>query len=119
MAAVAPDDFGHAVGANLSDEERRRLLTARWRPDRKEDFPVSHHTKKGVTRPRRLNVDHLQRYKWLAVPQMEGKRGPACSVCMLFGASDECGRRSGKGQALGKLGYLVILVIFHTLTNSL
>ena len=103
LSAGAHDDIGHAVGVSLDDKERRRFLKTRWRPVRKEDFPVSHHTKKGVVRPRRMNQNHLERFKWLAVSRLEGKRGGWCTDCVLFGVSKECGGKGGSGQAVGKL----------------
>lgn len=103
LSAGAHDDIGHAVGVSFDDKERRRFLKTRWRPVRKEDFPVSHHTKKGVVRPRRLNQNHLERFKWLAVSRLEGKRGAWCTDCVLFGVSKECGGRGGSGQVVGKL----------------
>ena len=68
-------------------------------------------------RPRRLNGDHLKRFKWLAVSRLGDRSGVWCSTCVLFGGGEGGGRGGSRNQPLGKL-VLRPLVDFSDLTGK-
>ena len=114
---VSPKDFGHVIGTATTDEQKMTALTDRWCPSGKEEYPVSYHKKQGVTRPRRLNGDHLKRYSWLAVSRLGDRSGAWCSTCVLFGGGESGGRGGSRNKPLGKL-VLRPLVDFSDLTGK-
>jgi hypothetical protein len=103
------DDFGYAVKIQyegiytLTEWDVHHFLKNRWKPNKKEDFPVSYHTKKGTVRPRSINANHFDQFPWLAISRLESHKGAWCAVCVLFKTSDEGGGRSGTGQRMGRL----------------
>ena len=86
-------DIGHLLkkfkNGDLSEAETRHCLTKRWALQESTQFPSSVHevrNKKGdkVSAVRRVMAEHLQKYSWLAVSNVDGCKGLWCAECVLF-----------------------------------
>ena len=106
----ANNDIGLAVGCRLETEHRAKFIHP-WRPLSQDEFPSSVRqgrqalTKQNVERRCRLLPRHLDAFPWLAISNVQGKKGAFCISCVLFTASETGvgGRAEGHGQLPGKL----------------
>ena len=69
-------DIGHALNdlksAKLSDSVLKQVLTNRWEPIEKCDFPFSKSKRQGGKIGNRyINSDHLRKFKWLGVSKFD------------------------------------------------
>ena len=108
-------DIGHALNdmksAKLSDSVLKQVLTNRWEPIKKGDFPFSKSKRQGGKIGNRyINSDHLRKFKWLGVSKFDDPsiNGVWCVYCVFFKTTDSGGGRGanasrGGGQKMGKL----------------
>lgn len=109
-------DFGYAVKMKdqLTDFHRHFYMTQRWSPSCEADFLTSSHKQKdGSLKIRKISKNHLNKFPWIAISQLDGFVGVWCSVCVLF----HVGSTEMTGQKLGKL-VLEPLKNFKDLTGN-
>ena len=111
---LSKNDIGHALKAmkdrKLSDIELRQVLTCRWQPEKKSEYPFSECKRKDKIGKRYVNSEHFSTFKWLGLSNLDDPdiKGLWCVYCALFKTSDSGGGRGaitgrGGGQKLGNL----------------
>ena len=129
LSNVDKYDIGHTLKKlktqKLSDSDLKLILTNRWRPVEKGEFPYSECKRgKGKIGQRFLNNNHFIEFEWLALSNFEEPdiKGLWCVYCTFFKISD-CG--GGRGAEVGKgggqkMGNLVNkpLINFNDLTGK-
>ena len=100
---VSKIDIGHALKAmkdrKLNDIELRQVLTCRWQPEKKCEFPFSECKRKDKIGKRYINSEHLRNFKWLGVSNLDDPDIKMSDSGGGRGALTGC----GGGQKLGKL----------------
>lgn len=77
-------DIGVYLGkmSSVDDLTKFRLLTDPWVPEKDYNFPASRHVKRGREEKRRVNLGHLDKYRWLVFSHE--KKGLFCKYCSIF-----------------------------------
>ena len=88
-------DFGFAVilkqTNQLTSGDIAFVLNERWKPKNQAEVPTSIQRRKGDEVTRRLSIELLSRFPWLAVSRHEEHEGLWCSVCVTMRISNSGG----------------------------
>lgn len=78
----ALNDLGSHIGKPIDDYTRKLLLQNHWKPPKDYAFPFSLHKKNGKELRRHPTHDHLEKFEWLVLSDVD--RGLYCKYCSLF-----------------------------------